>query len=212
MLRPGELTRSFLDGQRVRYFQPFPTFLFAAGVFLFVHAYSPFVTFNRDTRTITSSLSAVSVGFELTGEWLAERQAKGISIDEFSDRLSGVVSALLPVLLLATVVLFSAGFAALYRRTGVKSAGHVVFALHWTAFYFSLTTLDRLLSIIGIRGLALPVVFSFLALIYLIVASRKVYEQPWLRTIFKSAVLMAAFFFLIAAWLFSTAYVARSTL
>lgn len=211
MLKPGELTRAYLTGDRVKYAQPLRVYVIAITAFFLVHAYSPFVRLDPETRAVSNSLSTVSVGFELTEAWFSGLRERGISVDAFGARYAAVISATLPALFLMTLILFSGGLAAFYRRSQVKFIGHMVFALHWSAFYFTLTVLDRVLPAVGVRGLALPLLFTILAVVYLVLAGRRVYGQSWARSVLSSMLLWMGFIVLLAAWLYLTTQIARAS-
>ncbi|MGI9167801.1 MAG: hypothetical protein ACR2G5_15720 [Pyrinomonadaceae bacterium] len=73
---------------------------------------------------------------------------------------------------------------------------HLIFSLHYYSFDFLCKSVFALLFIVaGAIGAKLPVLvlnfFYPLALIYLILALRRVYKQRWPKTLFKSVVLFA---------------------
>jgi hypothetical protein len=136
--RPGCLTAAFVEGRRARYVQPLQLYFLAASLFFVVGTYRPIVRFDPETGAVASSLNAVKVGASIPPGHFAELARRGISIDLFAERFRASVNRHLPTFLIGSVLLFSLGMAAFYYRSHRPYLEHLVFALHWSAFYLLL--------------------------------------------------------------------------
>lgn len=202
-LRPGSLTRAYLAGHRVRYVAPLSLYLVFAGLFFFLHTLRPFVWFDPRANALRSSLSAVSLGADLSQNQLAHLQSAGVSVDVFAEKFGVVATALLPVFFLASLLLFSAGLWVLTRRAPVSKGNlvHLVFAIHWGSFYLALGCVDRLLALVGASSPFLSMAYTVLSLAYLVVAVWRVYGFHWVVASFQGLVLLFWFYLLLALWL-----------
>jgi hypothetical protein len=201
LLRPGAATRAYLRGQRVRYTGPLQIYLLAAAVFFLVNAWRPIVAFDPLTRKVTARMSAMGVAGRMSDAEVARLTRSGISLDMFRERFEDIVQGNLPTFMAGSILLFALALRAFYRGRGYMA--HVVFALHWCAFYLLLMIGDRLLPVGGVMHDAATVVIFLAAWAYLVRALRVVYEQPWGVTVAKSVGLMVWFQVVLSAWVLS---------
>src|SRR5687768_4473714 len=199
--RPGELTRAYLAGRCVPYLSPLGTYLLAAGAFFVLHTLEPFVRFTPATRAFSASLSAVTVGGDLSEEQVRLLGAAGVPLALFGERFSATATSLLPLLLLAFIALFALVSRVLFPRAAQGGLRHGVFALHVGAFCLALRSLDRALAIVGVSAIPLAVAYSVATAVYLTLAIRRVYGHSWTRQIGTAVVLLVTFYALLAAWL-----------
>jgi hypothetical protein len=203
LLRPGVSTRAYLHGERVRYTAPLQIYLLAAAVFFLVNTWRPIVAFDTRTRAVSARLSAMGVSGHMTDAEAARLAARGITVDMFSERFDAIVQGNLPTFMAGSILLFALALHAFYRGRGYSYMAHVVFALHWCAFYLLLMIGDRLLPTSGIlHDVALIAIF-LVGLAYLARALRVVYGQSWRATIAKSVGLMVCFQLVLSAWVLS---------
>jgi hypothetical protein len=198
LFRPGLLTRDYLAGRRIRHGQPLQLYLVAVAVFFLVHAYRPFVTFDPETRQISSSLNGVAVGLQV-GEADIAKLAPGMSAEVFGDRFQATAIGYLPTLLIGAIPLFALFLMLLYRHAGRRYLEHAVFALHWTAFYLLLMIMNRLLP----QQQPTEIIIAAAAFIYMVLALRRVYQRPWLGTVTTAAVLLVGFQVILGIWMLS---------
>jgi hypothetical protein len=201
LLRPGVATRAYLDGRRVRYTGPLQIYLLAAALFFLVNAWRPIVAFDVRTRNISARLSAMGVRGHMTDDEAARLAARGIPIDTFRERFDDIVQGNLPTFMAGSILLFALALLAFYRRRGYMP--HVVFALHWCAFYLLLMIGDRLLPAAGRLHDAVSIAILLVAWAYLIRALRVVYGESWPVTVAKSVGLMLCFQLVLSAWVLS---------
>jgi hypothetical protein len=206
LLRPGRLTRAYVDGQRARYVTPVQIYLLCTAGFFLLHAYAPFVRLDPETGAVESRLSALSVGVALPASMLSRLSASGVSLASFAPRFDAAVSAYLPVLLVALVAGTALLMAVLFWREAVVT--HVVFALHWSAFYFVLEATRQILPIVGVRGGLASMVGSLMAIGYLAIAMRTVYRRSWASSTIRAVTSIVIFATFLATWLWSTTVIA----
>ena len=207
LIRPGHLTRAYVDGQRVRYSSPVQIYLWCTTAFFLTQSFFPLVRLDPETGGVVSHLSAVSVGTGLSSETLSRLAEQGIPLPVFAERFDAAVTAYFPVLLLAlvgvTATLLALQF---WREPALK---HIVFALHWCAFYFVLEMVRRLLPGVGRWGIPVSALASLVALLYLGVAMRVVYGRGRAGSAARAIMTIVTFAALLGAWLLSTTAIAE---
>jgi hypothetical protein len=199
--RPGFLTREYLAGRRVRHTEPAQLYLLAAAVFFLVNAYRPFISFDIRTRQVDSSLNAVGVVAGISSSAAARLAAQGVSLEVYRERFENVASGCLPPLLLASVLLFAVLLRILHRHA--ERGAHVVFALHWSAFFLLLMVADRMLPQRHTSSTTLGATIAVLGIVYLAIAVRRVYGRSWLTASLAAIGLKLTFDALIAVWMFA---------
>lgn len=202
VFRPGQLTRAYLQGQRVRYSSPVQLYLWCTAAFFLTQSFFPVVRLDPGTGRVVSSLSAVSIGTGLSQEILTRLAAQGTPLPVFAERFDAAVTAYFPVLLAALVVAATCLLAVQFRREPALT--HAVFALHWCAFYFALEVVRRPLPALGGWGSFASASSAMIALTYLGVAMRVVYERSVLGTAVRALLSVLAFAALLGGWLWST--------
>jgi Protein of unknown function (DUF3667) len=206
VLRPGFLTREYVDGRRVRYTEPAQLYLLAAALFFLVNAYRPFISFDVRTHQVISSLNAVGVSAGMPAARAAALAVRGVSLEVFRERFENVASGCLPPFLLGSVLLFAGLLRLLQRRA--PGGVHVVFALHWTGFFLLLMIADRLLPEQNTGRGPMGAAIAFAGLVYLAVAVRRVYGRGWPGAALVALGLKLAFYALLAAWMLAAISVA----
>jgi hypothetical protein len=213
MVRPGVLTRAYVDGARVRYTQPLQLYLIAAAVFFLVNSFRPFVRVDEKSGVIASSLSVMRAGKVLEAEDSAAIRARGLSMETFRERFRLGATKNLPTFMIGSILLFALALAAFYWHVPRAGLTHLVFSLHWCAFYLLLMVFERIVPGPGdaLAGSAVPIsaivafraTIALLALVSLAVALRRVYRQSWWMTIPKSLGLFFIFNVILALWVVS---------
>ena len=177
-------------------------YLWCTAAFFLVHAYFPFVEIDFAEERAISNLSALLVTITLPEGLGSQIAARGITEELFAERFHAVVSGYLPVFLVALVAGAAILFSGLFRKHPFLT--HAVFALHWTAFFFTLEAIVQLLQLPNSFSSFAPLVL----LVYLAIAIRIVYGQGWIASGLKAFVGILAFVLILTAWLGSTSLVA----
>jgi hypothetical protein len=201
--RPGALTAEYLYGRRVRYMSPVQVYLAAVALFFLTNAYRPFVSVDVATRRIVTSLNAAAVSGSISREKLAELARQGTPLTLYRERFEGAITGWMPTFLIGSVVLFALALGLFFRRQRHGYVGHLVLALHWTAFFLLLMIVDRLLPAHGRNSSPVGVALFVIAVTYLVLALRRVYARSWPATLAKGILLFLVFQVLLVAWMFS---------
>jgi hypothetical protein len=187
LLTPGRLTKAWIEGHRAPYSAPTTLYLFFASI-IFLNAYRPFIHFDPQDDSITSSLTGALVERRLPADQTAALHSGELSATLLKERLESGLSVALAPWLIVAVVLFSFLTAVLMARRDHRLAHHAVFALHWCDVFLLLEALQRLVD----GGRAGEVLTGVLGLGYLIIATGRVYGG-WLRAILMGPLLYLGF-------------------
>ncbi len=207
LFRPGNLTKHYIEGRRARYSNPVQVYLWCTAIFFLLHAYSPLITLDVNAGVAESSLSAVSVGGTVSAERLMLLAKRTGSHAKFAAQFDTIVNATLPILLMVII----AASALLLRILFWKETAltHILFAIHWSAFYFILETMRQLaLSGLGPLGGPISAFGSIIIIAYVAVAMRVVYQRSWIGSLLRAIVGVILFAVLLGGWLLSTIHLA----
>ncbi len=240
LIRPGQLTRDYLEGRRARYMPPFRTYLVLSVIFFVVAFFDPkddlslffepqpeptaeeiaerednarIAVEEKDAQLddedgIFGDCENASISDEEDmPEWVKKRftderikhiceknKARGNDnfADAILDNIPVALIVLLPIMAMVLKLLYP-----LSRRYFVE---HLLFFVHFHAFFFLILTLQILfarlansLSFAGIISTLILVATSFYIPVYLYKAMRHVYGQGHAITIFKYLMLSIAY-------------------
>lgn len=222
LFNPGRLTREYLEGRRARYVPPFRLYIVASLAFFFLLAALP-DRGEQQTEAETPIPAPADAdgerpraGFNLTfnefgrsgatcelgdpAGWNPEFRAR---LQEACERVaasdSGFGRALvenIPLMMFFFIPIVAAIMKLLYALARRKYVEHLLFCLHFHAFFFLLAIagvlLSRLAGFVPLldRPIGLISIFGWIYLpVYLFVAMRRVYGQGSLVTGLKYALL-----------------------
>ena len=132
--RPGFLTDEYLRGCRKPYLHPFHIF-FVANLFYFL--VQPYIGWTGLRTTLDIQLHMMSYS-HLASRMVADRiAAKGITLAQFSRSFDHVVDVQARSLVLVMVLLYAMVLAILQWRKKQFFGQHLVFSLHFTAFWLT---------------------------------------------------------------------------
>lgn len=158
------------------------------------------------------SLDAVIVNpsaFPLIGDHVSRQVSKveAMDDDEFQRRINDGIVRNLPKAFFLLVPVFAWLLAVVYRRQRRRYAEHFVFALHGHALAFLVLAVT---TAIGWDPLALGITAAFA--IHAVLALRRVYAQPWWKTVIKAGLLSGAYAIFLAFAVAATAAVSFLTI
>jgi hypothetical protein len=211
ILRPGELSRQYLQGRRKHFVLPLRLYLTVSVLALLVLRLTGGLGLNNlDDPGLAAEINAhrQDVGIQLIvaraglkkGEffceglpdWICHRIQTRIDFDPAAllkqiraviDQIASNWSAVMFVLMPA----FALGLRLLYARRRMRYTEHLVVALHLHAFWFMALAGARLFGAVGsVLGPCAILVYAYLAL-------RRVYEGAWWQLSWRLAVLAAAY-------------------
>ena len=206
LTRPGFLTVEYLAGRRLRYLRPFRLFLLVNVLYFLVQPYSGSNTYNTTLRShLERQFYSEQVAAIVTPE-LAER---GIDRTDFEPGFNRLSSGFARSLIIVLVPCLAAVVALRYRRRGVPAVGHLVFALHYLAYFLLAGSIGLGFLTVGLvealraADRPLPSWFNELTgtlalmavgMLYLVPAVRRVYGAGWLDAALFSLGLSFLFF------------------
>jgi uncharacterized protein DUF3667 len=180
VLRPGQLTKEFIEGRRVRYITPLRLYLTFSVLFFALAALAPpdrsIVRINTDTRGAATSA--------------AETKEAEHTRDLILHNIPRMLFVVLPGFALLTLLF--------YRKRLPYYVPHLYFAVHVNAFAFLLLSLS---SLLGLAGRAGEVVGGtlFLAIVpYHYLALRRFFGESWPRTLAKGTAIGVLYLLMIA--------------
>ncbi len=185
IVRPGLLAVEYLAGRRGSYLGPLKLYLtFSALYFLFAW-------------TVLSDVRGGSAE-RIARNPMTVRMAKqrGLDPKTLADKIKEKTEKYASVLRIFSVLVSGTFLAALYFRMRKYYVEHLVFSLYYYSFDFFCKSFFALLFLVCTAiGFKLPVMalnlFYPIALIYLVLALRRVYQQKWPITVVKAVVLFA---------------------
>lgn len=212
--KPGFLTAEYLRGCRKPYLHPFQLFFVANLIYFFVQPYTGW-TGLRTTLDIQLHMMSYS---RLASRMVADRMAaKGITLAQFSPSFDHVVDVEARSLVLVMVFLYALVLAILQWRRKQFFGQHLVFSLHFTAFWLTAIFIAlypgfSLLLRFSIRhGVHLPSMnwdnFIFpvallLLLVYSFLALRTAYRDSIFMSFAKALILAFSFHYILDVYRF----------
>lgn len=185
IVRPGLLAAEYLAGRKGKYLGPLKLYLtFSALYFLFAWTVLSEVRGNSAQR-IARHPGTVSMA-----------KQRGLEPNAFADKIQEKAEKYASALRIFSVLISGTFLAALYFRMRKYYAEHLVFSLYYYSFdFFSKSLFALLFLVTAAIGFRLPsLVLNFfypIALVYLVFALRRVYQQKWPTTVLKAVVLFA---------------------
>ena len=205
LFRPGELTKAYFSGQKVRFAQPIQLYLVAAALFFFANSYHPFIGLSPEYK-VESRIGLMRTGQQLSTAVIDSLQAQGMSDGVFRERFRSIVSDTLPPFMIGSVILFA--FVVWLFHPRRPALYHIVFALHWTAFFLIIMSIERVLfpewqGSEWIRG-----ALNLLAAVHLTVSLIRVYGYGPLRAVPTGVSLAILFNIVLIVWVLSVGFFA----
>ena len=185
VVRPGELTREYLAGRRVRYLSPLRVYLTCSVLFFFLSAVVPETQVDAQGR---------------------EGRHGVVQVGHSTPKLAASVRSSLPRTMFILVPLFAALIGVAYRVRRRRYPQHLAFALHAHAVLF--LGLAIMLAARLIPNLRAALWFDGLLAIaiavHVVYAAKRVYEMDVMATIGRLALAGALYFAAFIAVLYAT--------
>lgn len=185
IVRPGLLAIAYLAGRRGTYLGPLKLYLtFSALYFLFAWSVLSEVRGGSAQRIAQHPVT------------VSTAKQRGLDPKTFADKVQEKAEKYASALRVFSVLVSGTFLAALYFRMKKYYAEHLVFSLYYYSFdFFSKSLFALLFLVCAAIGFKLPALvldfFYPIALIYLVFALRRVYQQKWPMTVLKAVVLFA---------------------
>jgi hypothetical protein len=223
LARPGEMTSNFNQNKRNRYVPPFRLYIFTSFIFFLLLAILPNGKDNSKPQVFHIDYSFGPVSNDTAGQylltkikettepdialidsflkvskteltWYNKNIYRGLvklktgheTTEEISHKFYKNVSSLMFFLM----PVFAFYLYLIYRRKKLFYTEHLIFSIHFHSLIFLLLCFWQLFTW---AGLNLEIYFSILIFIYLLLYMHKVYSQKWLKTFFKTVILVFSY-------------------
>lgn len=183
LLRPGLLAREYLNGRKGKYINPIRVYLTVSAIY-FLFAWGALSNAGGGGVQDTASRSA----------FVAIAKRKNVDPLVLAEKTQEKTAKISAFLRFASVLVSGLFLSLFYFRTGKYYVEHLVFSLYFYSFDFLAKCIVAVFYLtsaytgtqlfVGIRILFYVVLF-----IYLLFALRRVYSEPWTKTILKSLAL-----------------------
>lgn len=212
--RPGFLTAEYLRGCRKPYLHPFQLFFVANLIYFLLQ---PHLGWSGLRTTLYVQLHMMSYSSFASRLVTTRISAKGLTPGQFAPLFDHVVDVQARSLVLAMVVLYALLVAALQWRRKQFFGQHLVFSLHFTAFWLMAIFVvlypgsSMLLRFALSHGVHLPTmnwdklifpVALLLLLAYSFLALRTVYRESFFLSFVKALVLTISFHYVLDVYRF----------
>jgi thiamine biosynthesis protein ThiS len=212
--KPGFLTAEYLRGCRKHYLHPFQLFFVSNLIYFFVQPYLGWSGLRTTLDIQLHMMSYSSLAARLASERIA---AKGITLAQFSRSFDHLVEVQARSLVLIMVLLYAILLAVLQWRKKQFFGQHLVFSLHFTAFWLIAIFIvlypgvSLMLRFALGHGVHLPsvnwdtLIFPvalLLLLIYTFLALRTAYRESAFVSFAKALVLVASFHYVLDIYRF----------
>lgn len=205
VLKPGLLTKDFLAGRRARWLMPLRVYLICSVAYFVAKPAVEAITHRSAREMARFSLTDSTGSIQLSAEDSAE-VAKGLPARLFgaehllraardSKRLNKEINASMPRAMFVLLPIFALLTRLAWRKRLPRYPAHLYLALHVHAAWFAAMTVSTILggwvplAIAGVVGVAMAVYIVW----YALASFRNVFEESWVRTIAKSAVVGFAY-------------------
>jgi hypothetical protein len=220
---PGKLTLAYWNKQRMRYIPPISLYIFVSAVFFLIFFIIPK---NKATHAVvydshTDSAKASQITFtygskswtKSIGDSVKKKEFTGVSKDKKIDPKEVEERALhlLPKVFFFMIPLMGfVLFLMFYRRKELTYVNHIIFALHYHSFWFSVMLLEVLYQY-DAGAAVVNFIFYLLSALYFVVALRNVYKISWARSVSYSAIVAICYLiFFITTEIFVLSFITKA--
>lgn len=216
LLKPGLLTRDFLEGRRVRWLAPFRVYLICSVAFFASKPVIEAIT-HRSARavagvTITDARGNRSLTSEERQRLAESPYVRILGMERLEaaaaqgDRLNRELDAAFPKAMFVLLPVFAVLTHLVWRTTRPGYPAHLYVALHIHAAVFAAMTLLGI--VVGfIPSNVVAAIASVLFIVYVgwygLVALHWIFDDPWPKSIAKSVVVAAVYFLCVGVVSFS---------
>jgi hypothetical protein len=200
LFQPGRLTQDFLAGRRARWLPPLRLYLICSVAYFLVGALGESITHRSERQLATFTMKDADGRISLTPEGrqqvaqLLPARFLGVARVERAiannAQFTQTIESALPKALFVLLPLFALMTSIAWRRAQPRYPAHLYLALHLHAAWFAAITIVAILTTfvtsIGILTASGVVALAYIVW-YSLVAVRRVFGEPWLKTAIKSA-------------------------
>jgi hypothetical protein len=201
LLKPGFLTREYLEGRRARWISPIRLYLIFSVAYFAISAVTGFrVGFNESHKSSGSNFSIRSIpqmSTTVEEDAHAEDEARKLgfaSVADLRDAVNHAILAWIPRVMFLLLPLFAWLVALAYRRVDANYLHHLIFSVHVHAAWFAAAAIAKAVELLSYPvGQALQQLAFLFAGVYAVLAFRRVYGRVRLSSL-RIAFVLAAYF------------------
>lgn len=211
VLKPGRLTKEFLDGKRTNFVRPLQLFLLINVIYFFVQPFTFYNTFNTTLQIQMNQLGHSAWATKMVSKKLEERDLSYEAYQAIYNQKSQNI-AKLGIIILVPMLAFLLKL--LFWKSNKFYFEHLVFSLHFYAFslfalYIVIAFLLELITPVfpNLHSYfwgeeVMGYFFNGIKFVYLFVALKVVYQQKWFSIALKAFVLTYVFIPLVQLYRF----------
>ncbi len=211
VLKPGRLTREFLDGKRTSFVRPLQLFLLINVIYFFLQPFTFYNTFNTTLKIQINYLPYSAWATKIVNKKIDDANLSYENYEAIYNQESQSIAKLGIIIL---VPMFAFLLKLLFLKSKKLYFEHLVFSLHfyafslfalYTVFAFLLESITPLFPEMHSEFFGEVVTGHFLngiKFVYLFVALKLVYEQKWFSIAIKAFILTYVFFPLVQLYRF----------
>jgi hypothetical protein len=211
--RPGELTVAFVTGVRKKYIGPIQLFLLVNLIYFLIQSVTGWNTFSTPLQIHVTDFAYRDIAKSILDHHLAQTH---VSYEDYEKVFNHAVRLHAKSLVIVMIPLFMIPVALLYWRRGPSLVYHTTFSMHFISFELLLLCVMQpltslvltLLVHLGVHPQWQPVdntltfIGDVVQLVYLFIAARQVYRQPWLLIGIKTLLLVLCYAYVVLAFRF----------
>ncbi len=216
VMKPGDLTREYLGGKRIRYISPLRVYFSCSLLFFFVSAIVPQTPIVARTNSLTTRIGPITIHDTSATATIAALDSLALH-GQVMGRVWGrhfgnamrrraevptLVATAIPKTMFVLVPLFAALVMLAFRQSRRRFPQHLAYALHVHAFLFLVLTvmLARRFTTIVPLMLAIQYICLSVVAVYLVRSARTVYDVSLVGAVSRTALVAATYFalFLVA--------------
>ena len=197
LFSPGFLTREYTQGRRARWISPIRLYLIFSVAYFALSATTGFRVGLQETRPQGWSFSLGTSRSTATPNSEDDDNAKQLGFESaaaMQDAINRLLLGWVPRVMFVLMPLFAGYVALAFRRVDRNYLHHLIFAVHVHAMWFAVQTVAKAAELADPRlGQALELLASLFALVYVVLAFRRVYGK--VRFAFaRIAIVLTAYF------------------
>ena len=194
LFSPGVLTREYVQGHRARWISPIRLYLIFSVVYF---ALSAMTGFRVVQETRPQGLSFSLGTSRPAANNVDDDDAKQLGFENAAamrDAINRVILSWVPRVMFVLMPLFALYVALAYRHVDRNYLHHLIFALHVHAMWFAVQTVAKAVELADPRvGQALEALANVFAVVYVVLAFRRVYGKVRFASVRIATVLTAYF-------------------
>lgn len=223
LLKPGFVSKNFIEGIRQPYLKPIPMFFVGNLIYFLFPVFETFTTSLASQRQFQPYSEMVQTIVDKKVE------AKGITLEALEEKYNAKTSSLSKLMLILFVPALAVVFSILNFKKSRYFADHLLISLEFMTYMIFYNTVILGFLIYGVsiitnwigwdltyifnNELALVLPLTILSCLYFLVRAERIfYDQRWVWAVVKSVVILASIFYILTGYRFVLFHVTINTI